>query len=315
MTTPTPAATIEEQRHNVLTKQKVTSVPDAWDDLSSIPGASTGHDIVPLTKNRIMLVGRGGSGKSTLINSDSRIAILDLEKGGRTVRQPRAIRFSPPPTTPFVHRAQYCRDVVKKLVTRKKSGKDDIQMLGIDTIDSLIHAFALEMMNREKITDPGDYGGGHGKGYAVLRNDIMDNILGPVTQAGMGWVIICHITPIKIRAGEGDKLVNELSMSQSFRGAFFKECDHFLAMENTKVVDKKSRQAVTAKQILCTPGGTWANGAIPDVKVRVPIKARIVLPINDPFAALEKEYNLACEKLVEEYDDSSTSSTGSTDEG
>lgn len=284
-------------------------------DLQGISGVSVGFDPPDILHSRIVTTGQPGSGKSTLLNSNKHLFMMDPERGGRTVADPQAMRFTPPPNTPPAELDKAYLAVADRLIARRVAGKDDIRMVGIDSMDKMIAIFQRALCLRAGCEDVGDYDGGHGKGYAVVRRDIFD-MLDRLYQAGLGWAVIAHTSKTLVTVGKSEQLVTGLSMSRSYMAALFQECEHMLFVEHgimsvpgkdtTSVVGGKritkrgKPTSVPVRKLRARPGGLWMGGVTDDVKVRVPLPEEIVLPKVGGWYTLGAAYDEAVKTLVEE---------------
>lgn len=284
-------------------------------DLQGVTGMRAGFVIPTVQQIRLTITGQPGSGKSTLLNSNPYLLSLDPERGGDTSADPRALRFTPPPNTdPSVLDKAYL-DFVDHIIARKLRGANDIRMIAIDTIDELISIFQRSLCIREETLDVGDVGGGHGKGYFIVR-DLIFGMLDKIHRAGLGWAIIAHTCTKTVKVGKDDKQVSGLAISNSYRSAVFQKCEHMLFVEHgvKKVTGEKEIKVVKGKRIekpgvtelvrvrklKTRPGGLWQGGDTNDVKVRVPIADEIILPKVGGWDLFTTAYDDACRLLVEE---------------
>jgi hypothetical protein len=203
---------------------------------------------------------------------------------------------------------------VDKLVVRKLKGANDFQMIAIDTIDEMILLFQKALCLREKVLDVGDVGGGHGKGYFIVRDAIF-GMLDKVYRAGMGWAIIAHTRTRTVTVGKDEKQVSGLAISDSYKSAVFQKCEHMLFVEhgvevvpgkkeikivNGKKIEKSGKTTTRGVQKLKTrPGGLWQGGGTTDIKVRVPLVEEIILPKVGGWDTFAKAYEDATKLLVE----------------
>ena len=97
----------------------------------------TGFVVPTVNQIRLTITGQPGAGKSTLLNSNPHLLSLDPERGGDTVADPKALRFTPPPETDPATLDQAYLTFVDSVIARKLRGADDIRMIAIDTIDEL----------------------------------------------------------------------------------------------------------------------------------------------------------------------------------
>lgn len=283
-------------------------------DLAKLPGVSTGFRPVPVNRGRFVFTGKPGCGKSTLAHSNPKAFILDPEMGGNTADDPRAICFTPDPdSTPEGETATAYMAMVDTLIVRRKKGSKDIEMIVLDTIDELIEIFLRDFCLKHKLEDPLDYKSGEGNAYSIVRRDVF-GILDRAYKAGFGWTVLAHVTPKTIRHGGEDRIVMSLSVSDSFRNAIFRKCEHMMFMDwhtittrgepTTRIIagEKKTIPGATSQElgvILKTkPGGLWKGETTGDVKVRVPFPDSTEIPRLAGWEVVTKVYGEAIETLT-----------------
>ncbi len=267
-----------------MTSQLITSpIPS---DLADIPGIATGFRPVGANRGRYVICGRPGCGKSTLAHSNPKAFILDPEMGGNTVDDPKAICFTPDPeVVPEGQSAEAYMDMMEKIIARRKAGKREFDMIVIDTIDELIEIFLQDFCLKHKLEDPLDYKSGEGNAYSIVRRDIF-RMLDRAYRAGFGWTLLAHVTPKTIRHAGEEKIVQSLSVSDSFRNALFRKCEHmmFLDFYTKTIKGEPATRVIKGKKIVIPgeshqeiwrvlkikPGGLWKGETTSDVKVRVP---------------------------------------------
>lgn len=286
------------------------------DDLAKLPGVTTGFRPVSVNRGRYVFTGRPGCGKSTLIHSNPKAFILDPELGGSTVDDPRAGRFTPDPdeVAEGDTAAAYMK-MVDILIARRKKGARDYEMIVLDTIDELIEIFLRDFCLKHKLEDPLDYRSGEGNAYSIVRRDIFNNILDRAYKAGFGWAILAHVAPKTIRHGGEDRVVMSLAVSDSFRNAMFRKCEHMMFMEyHTKTVKGEpvtktiAGKAITilgeSHQEVCRilktkPGGLWKGETTNDVKVRVPFPDSTEIPRLAGWDVVTSVYGEAIKTLTQ----------------
>jgi hypothetical protein len=283
-------------------------------DLAKLPGVSTGFRPVPVNRGRFVFTSKPGCGKSTLVHSNPKAFILDPEMGGNTVDDPKAICFTPDPdSTPEGETATAYMKMVDTLIARRKRGSKDIEMIVLDTIDELIEIFLLDFCLKHKLEDPLDYKSGEGNAYSIVRKDVF-GILSRAYKAGFGWAILAHVTPKTIRHAGEDRIVMSLAVSDSFRNAIFRKCEHMMFMDwhtvttrgepTTRVIkgEEKTIPGVASQElgiILKTkPGGLWKGETTSDVKVRVPFPDSTEIPRLAGWDVVTKVYGEAIETLT-----------------
>jgi energy-coupling factor transporter ATP-binding protein EcfA2 len=284
-------------------------------DLTGIDGLECGFHPPTSNETRLLITGSPGSGKSTFLNSNKNLLMIDVERGGKTVADPQAMRYSAPPTTdPAILDKAYL-EFVDKIIARRVKGATDISMIGIDSMDEFIDIFLNAYCVRYGVQDPiQQIDGGSGNIYTMVRKEIC-NMLDRVHRAGMGWAIVGHSVTKTIRLGGEERYVSTLAMSDSFRSVFHRKCEHFLYVEAgveivnlppvVKVVNGKSHskpQAPAARPcrfLKTAPGGIWKGADAQDLKIRVPLSDRITLPAVAGYNAFSVDYDRAVKQLQE----------------
>lgn len=283
-------------------------------DLVGVKGLRAGFVIPTAQEMRLVITGQPGAGKSTLMNSNPHLLSLDPERGGDTVADPQALRWTPPPDTdPKVLDKAYLA-FADKIIARKLKGATDIKMIGIDTLDEMISLFQRALCLREEVDDVGDIGGGHGKGYFIVRDAIF-GMLDKVYRAGMGWIIIVHTATKTVMIGNEEKQMSGLAISSSYMRTVFQKCEHMMFVEHgiekvpggkevTVVRGKKIERPGKAKlekvrKLKTRPGGLWQGGDTNDVKVRVPLPEQMILPKVGGWNLLTKAYEKATKLLTQ----------------
>lgn len=283
-------------------------------DLQDVKGLRAGFVIPTVQQTRLVITGQPGAGKSTLLNSNPYLLSLDPERGGDTVADPRALRWTPPPNTdPKVLDKAYL-EFADKIIARKLKGATDIRMITIDTIDEMILLFQKALCLREGLDDVGDVGGGHGKGYFMVRDSIF-GMLDKVYRAGMGWAIIAHTATKTVTIGKEEKQVSGLAISSSYMRTVFQKCEHMMFVEHS-ISTVPGKEIVTVvkgnkftkpgkttvkkvRKLKTRPGGLWQGGDTNDIKVRVPLADEIILPKVGGWDLFAKAYEDAVKLLTE----------------
>ncbi len=302
-----------------MTSQIITSpIPT---DLESIKGISTGFRPVGVNRGRYVFTGRPGTGKSTLVHSNPKAFILDPDMGGNTVDDPRAICFTPDPdSTPEGDTADAYRKIVDTLIARRKKGHKDIEMVVFDTIDELIEIFLRDFCLKHKLEDPLDYHSGEGNAYSIVRRDVF-GILDRAYRAGFGWAVLANVAPKTIRHGGEERTLLSLSISDSFRNALFRKCEHMMFLDPATRTVKGPATTLTPKsgkgkvivipgtitqeacRVLKTkPGGLWKGETTSDIKVRIPFPDKTEVPRTGGWNVFTAVYDTAVKTLVQGVD-------------
>jgi hypothetical protein len=203
---------------------------------------------------------------------------------------------------------------VDTLIARRKKGAKDIEMIAIDTIDELIEIFLRDFCLKHKLEDPLDYRSGEGNAYSIVRRDVF-GILDRAYKAGFGWTVLAHVTPKTIRHAGEERIVMSLSVSDSFRNALFRKCEHMMFMEyHTKTVTgEPTTRTVKGKKITIPgetrreecrilktkPGGLWKGETTNEVKVRVPFPDATEIPRLAGWEVVDQVYSEAIKTLTQ----------------
>jgi len=276
-------------------------------DLAGIQGLETGFQPSPVSQSRLLVSGPPGSGKSTFLNSNSALIMLDEEKGGKTVANPLAMRYTVPAHVPMGARDKAYLDFVDTIVARRIAGKTDIEMVGIDSYNEMVETFVKAACARESVEDIGLVGGGHGRGYAQVRESI-NGMLDKIHKAGLGWAIIVH------SAIDKETQTSYLDIFPSFVGPIHRKCEHSLWVEDGiervpqppikktikgKVIETTQPDLeVAGRFLLSAPGGVWNSARVSDLKARLPLPESIRLPRIGGWQAFTAAYNEAVINLI-----------------
>lgn len=297
--------------------QSVISQREIPKDLQGISGVQTGFDIPTVQQSRLVITGQPGAGKSTFLNSNPHLISLDPEQGGRTVADPQALRFTPPANTDPAQLDKAYLAFADKLIARKLGGRDDFKMVCVDSLDELIgifqRALCLRAATDGMIPEIGDIGGGHGKGYAMVRESIF-GMLDKIHRAGLGWACIAHTTIKTVTVDNKEVQVSGLAMSQSYMSALFRKCEHMMFIEHgiqvvpgkmvpvivgARTINKPGKSTnQRVRKLKTRPGGLWQGGSTNDVKVRVPLKNEYILPKVGGWGLFAEAYEEACNLLT-----------------
>jgi energy-coupling factor transporter ATP-binding protein EcfA2 len=284
-------------------------------DLANVPGVRTGFHVPDVNESRIVITGQAGSGKSTLLNANPGLFMLDPERGGDTVAEPLAMRFTPAPSVPVAELDLAYQEMVKRIIERHKRGARDIRMIGVDSLDELILIFQTALKLREGVSDVGDIGGGHGKGYFIVRDAIF-GMLDEVYRAGLGWALIVHTKFKIVKVGDKEQQQSVLAISDSYKTATFQKCEHMLFLEKgvqvrtipggvkkvrgREVKEKPRTETIPVRKLRTEPGGLLRGGSAEDVKARLPLPNEIMIPPNGGWETWAAAYQKAARTLTGE---------------
>jgi hypothetical protein len=251
---------------------------------------------------------RVGCGKSSLVASNPRALFFDLEKNAGTVIDPAAERVEVRPASTTA--AKDIRAGVDGFLSAYRTDaalREAFSAIAFDSYDRLVEIFLRDLCRENKLEDPGEYKGGHGKGYFVIRDELFD-MFERILRAGLGVVLTAHLGPREIRVpGKKDpETLITLSVSKTFRDNLVRTRHMMFRMDCQPVmIEKKTAAGVkirlpsddpTARQyVLITDTSTNAND-FDAPKASVPMGSGLVIPAIGGWQALRNAYAGAVEK-------------------
>lgn len=289
-----------------------TAIPK---DLAGIEGLEVGFQPPAANACRLLITGRPGGGKSTFLNSCKGMFMVDPEKGGKTVADPKALRFSAPDNADLHHLDELYVAMVRKIINRKLSGKTDITSIGFDSADEFVEILLNSLCLRAGVTDPMALRDGYTNGYTTARQTF-GGLLDEISRAGMGWAVIAHTTVKTVRIGQEETQVSSLALSDTFKSMLHRKCEHYLFVESgiDMVTPEPVKRVVKGKEMVTTqapvavpcrylktqPGGIWKGPEATELKVRVPLPDQIRLPESGGYDVFTQAYDEAVSKLIGE---------------
>lgn len=296
----------------------MTGQPIVAQNEAALLGCATGWQPVSLNRSRLAIAGHAGTGKSTILHSNPRAIILDIEKGGRTVADPQAPRWPDwkaveegrAPVPDF----QAFTDKIRQIVEAKRTGRlPNIDMVGIDTFDALFELWKRATCKLHELENINDYRGGYGKGYD-LGCETLFGLLDEVNKVGMGWCVLIHLVDRTVKVGQVDVTQTSLAIPEKFQGYFARVLEHMLFMDfGTETIQKFNTVPINGiptqiaagsetrsiRRLMCTPGTMLRGSQANDPKVRVPIIPEIIVPKKGAWALLQTEYDAALKRMFE----------------
>jgi hypothetical protein len=280
---------------NVVTRKPV-KLPAA---LSNVMEVSQGFESPDPDSLRIVVTGRGGSGKTSFVASNPRCLLFDLERQPRTLIDPQAtfVRLK----TNSVHSADDLRKGIDAFLAAYRTDptlRESIKTVAIDSFDVWVEWGLRELCAKFDLEDAGDYKGGHGKGYFKVRDDIFDT-LDRIHRAGLGWVLVAHISLKEV----GDVQVPALGVSKSFRDVLVRSRDLMFKIDCVPgVVEQKTKSGTVIKipsknpkdrrYVLITDTSTTAED-FDSPKCNVPVESGLVIPARGGWSAFRAAYSKA----------------------
>jgi len=214
-------------------------IPDKYSSL----GVRSGWNPTPLNKARIWLVAPPAEGKTTLVTSNPKALVLDLEDRAGDIINSRATYVHYPDMKGYLN-------LITELCKDKKAGKSYFDTIVIDTVDAFIDQSIPYLTEKysSKCEDIREYAGGKG-GWFKMRDLLMSN-LQELTLAGYGWVVTSHVIDKELGEGNNKRIVRCPSVMDSVRKALNNTC-HLIGT----MVLKDHKVKVTKKMKYKTSSG------------------------------------------------------------
>lgn len=280
---------------NVITHKPV-KLPAS---MSSVVEVAQGFESPDPNSLRIVVTGRGGSGKTSFVASNPHCLLFDLERQPRTLADPAAtfIRIKPTSTTAA---DDFCKAIDLFLASYRTDPElqASIKTIAIDSFDVMVEMFLRDLCVKFDLEDAGDYKGGHGKGYFKVRDKVFD-ILDRIHRTGLGWILISHLSMKEV----GNVTVPALSVSRSFRDVLVRSRDLMFKIDCVPMVEERiskngtvlkipSKDPSKKQFILITDTSTTAED-YDSPKCNVPVESGLVLPICGGWATFCVAYQKA----------------------
>lgn len=280
---------------NVITRKPV-KLPAS---MSSVVEVAQGFESPDPNSLRIVVTGRGGSGKTSFVASNSSCLLFDLERQPRTIADPAAtfVRIKASSTSA----ADDFRKAIDLFLAAYRTDsalRESIKTVAIDSFDVMVEMFLRDLCVKFDLEDAGDYKGGHGKGYFKVRDEVF-GILERIHRAGLGWVLISHLSMKEV----GNVTVPALSVSRSFRDVLVRSRDLMFKIDCVPEVEERTTKSgvvlkIASKDpskrqfVLITDTSTTAED-YDSPKCNVPVESGLVLPIRGGWNAFCVAYSKA----------------------
>lgn len=256
----------------------------------------------------LVIQGRPGCGKSSLVASNPRCLFFDLEKNAGTVIDPAAERVQVRPTSTTA--AKDIRAGVDGFLSAYRNDvylREAISTIAFDSYDRLVEIFLRDLCREHNLEDAGEYKTGHGKGYFKVRDELFD-MFERILQAGLGVVLTAHLGPQDIRIpGKNEPETHiMLSVSKTFRNTLVRtrhmmfriECQPVMVTKTTAAgvkIKLPSNDPSACEYVLVTNTSTHAND-FDSPKSSVPLGSKLIIPAAGGWQALRDAYTGAVEK-------------------
>jgi hypothetical protein len=250
----------------------------------------------------LVIQGRPGCGKSSLVASNPRCLLFDLEKNAGTVIDPAAERVEVRPTSTTA--AKDIRAGVDGFLSAYRTDtalREAFSTIAFDSYDRLVEIFQHDLCREHGIEDPGEYKTGHGKGYFKVRDELFD-MFERILRAGLGVVLTAHLGPqdIRIPGKKEPETHITLSVSKTFRNQLVRtrhmmfriECQPVKVKKKTKggvVLDLPSDDPTAREYVLITDTST-NPGDFDSPKATVPMGSSLVIPAVGGWQAIRNAY-------------------------
>lgn len=285
----------EQAIENVVTRKPV-KLPAA---LSATMNVSQGFVAPDTDRLRIVVTGRPGCGKTSLFASNPKSLLFDLERNSGTVIDPACTRVEIRANTTTA--ADDFRKAMSAVIASYRTDaefRESISRVDIDSFDALVEMFLRDLCVKNKIEDAGEYNGGHGKGYARVREELF-GFLNSLSQVGLGWGLTAHLSLKDVNG----TMVPCLNVSDSFKQQLLRSRDLMFKMECAPgAVQQKTKSGstynVTSKDpkdrryVLITDTSTTSED-FDSPKSNVPIESGLLIPAKGGWAAFRAAYQKA----------------------
>ena len=282
---------------NVITRKPV-KLPAA---LSAAMNVSQGFKAPNPDTLNIVITGRPGCGKTSFVASNPRALLFDLERNSGTVIDPACTRVEIRPSSTTA--ADDFRRAIDSLIASYRTDTDlqgSIGTIVIDSFDALVDMFLRDLCAKFDLEDAGDYGGGHGKGYFKVGDELF-GMFDRLGRVGLGVVLVAHQSLKDV----GSVTVPALNVSKSFRDRLIRWRTLMFKMEVAPgLIPSKTKSGVTInipsknpkdkRYVLITDTSTTAED-FDSPKSNVPMESGLSIPAKCGWATFQAAYQKAVE--------------------
>ena len=290
-----------QKTENVITRKQI-KLPAS---VSNVVEVSSGFEAPNPDTMKIIITGRPGCGKSSLLASNPNSVMYDLERNAGTVIDPQATRIRIKPTSRSA--ADDLKKSVEELVKAYRTDEalqSSLNMVSFDSVDSLVDTFLRDLCVKNDIDDPGEYGGGHGRGYSKVRTDMFE-MFDSITQVGLGIALTGHLS---LKEVNGTHL-RTLNVSDSFKQHLLRWRHMMFRIELTsgkvtkkvgnKTIEVASKDPRDNKFILITDTSTTTED-FDSPKSHIPIESGLVIPAKNGWTTFRSAVVRAITQRQEE---------------
>lgn len=287
--------TTTQTTENMVTRKPV-KLPAA---MSNAMEVSRGFKEPDPDRMRIVITGRPGCGKTSFVASNPKCLLYDLERGSDTVIDPACTRLQIKAKS--TTGADDLRRSISALVADYPNDSDlreFITTVAFDSFDALVKMFSRDLCVKHNLEDPGEFGGGHGKGYFKIGDEIF-GMFDQLGRVGLGVILIAHQSLKEVNG----VTVPALNVSASFRNRVIEWRTLMFKMEATPgmvtqslkggmKVKIPSKDPKDRQYVLITDTTTTAED-FDSPKSNVPIESGLVIPAVNGWATYRAAYERA----------------------
>lgn len=272
----------------------------------------TGFDPKDFDSLFVVITGRPGCGKSSLVASNPRAILYDLELNAGSVIDPQATRLELDPNSTTA--ADDLRASIRGLIASYRSDaalRESVKTVEFDSFDRMVDIFQKDLCRKHNVEDVGDYKGGHGKGYFKVCDELFD-LLTQLRLVGLGVVLTSHLGPKDLKSSDGSpvRTITTLCVSGTYRKALVQRRDLMLRVECTQrkiktklpsgvEIEQQSKNPNDRQYVVLADTSTTEDD-FDSPKTPVPMESGLVLPPKGSWQAVRDAWNRAVDKRRQE---------------